>query len=438
MEFYKNIQPYKGMPITQPDKEWVENAFEYFAKSFGFEAMDKMLFLEIQDFLNPTADYAIPENLMEMARKVADVYQIDIDEIEIGWFGDEQTPRWANFAKASNDSLPLGIFLDQYYQDKFQKKFKVLLNDALVDDPVLLLLTIIHELSHVAMQGYKYIRIDAPDGEPVTDLYSIFRGFGKIIANYTLESTSRSVSKTGYLPMELVAYANAILVKLSWKPYTKFLETFNSHTSKEFRIFSEFLDMDEDQLLTVDYTETLRNQGPVIEKINQSDESKNGMGLIEGGQMLLKQGGNEGWAHGIIGDGYALVNELQSAIEAYDQGLEYFPDSDHLLASKGMVQMKLGKMKEAFSLLETALYHNPFNSQSLFYMGQYLLSAGKPEFAIEKFEEAYRYDADLNEIHYWMGKTWAELGVPKMAKREFTRSKLAAEMPLTEYEKLDY
>ena len=93
------------------------------------------------------------------------------------------------------------------------------LNEASLKDEVGLAATLAHELSHYLLLVPRPSPPGAneSDHEPLTDLVTIFAGFGVFTANAIVRSTSKdeglsstwSVSRSGYLSAQLAGYALA-------------------------------------------------------------------------------------------------------------------------------------------------------------------------------------------------------------------------------------
>jgi hypothetical protein len=102
-----------------------------------------------------------------------------------------------------------------YTQDE---KHVVMIESGGMKDPVGLVATIAHELSHVRLLGEGRVTGEEEDHEPLTDLATVFFGLGIFNANavVTYQQWSRegwsgwSTSKKGYLNEPAFAYALAL------------------------------------------------------------------------------------------------------------------------------------------------------------------------------------------------------------------------------------
>jgi hypothetical protein len=100
-------------------------------------------------------------------------------------------------------------------------KAVISLEESLGQTPLALIATVAHELAHERLLGEDRVRPDRADQEPLTDLLTVFLGFGVVTANAALEFShsaegrySRwSASRLGYLTEPMFGYA---LARYAW------------------------------------------------------------------------------------------------------------------------------------------------------------------------------------------------------------------------------
>jgi hypothetical protein len=98
----------------------------------------------------------------------------------------------------------------------------VFVNHSQLADQVRLTSTLAHELGHFMLLVPPLPGADEEDHEPLTDLLTIFSGFGILTANTIVYSRSSEaglmsrwqIGRTGYLSAEIAAYALAIYARL--------------------------------------------------------------------------------------------------------------------------------------------------------------------------------------------------------------------------------
>lgn len=69
----------------------------------------------------------------------------------------------------------------------------------------------VHELCHVQLLGNQHVHFAEPDNEPLTDLASVFFGFGIFMANAKFQVTRRGWQTLGYLPTAQLCFGLAML-----------------------------------------------------------------------------------------------------------------------------------------------------------------------------------------------------------------------------------
>jgi len=108
-----------------------------------------------------------------------------------------------------------------YFEPKDRPKRIIALEEEGLQHPAQLAATICHELAHVHLLGGKRLKPDEEDGEPLTDLLTVYFGAGILTANSVFQFTQWqsgtrqgwNASRQGYLSEPLYGYA---LACFSW------------------------------------------------------------------------------------------------------------------------------------------------------------------------------------------------------------------------------
>ena len=103
---------------------------------------------------------------------------------------------------------------------------RIAIDSANLQDPQALVATLAHELCHVHLISDGRIDPDRPDHEPLTDLLTVFLGFGIFNANTAVQfkqfedgvMQGWSSSRQGYLPEEAFGYALALYTWVRREP----------------------------------------------------------------------------------------------------------------------------------------------------------------------------------------------------------------------------
>ena len=151
--------------------------------------------------------------LSAMFARVAKGMRIDPASVQVNLFDDtvETTRSLTRFGSGSNNGAG-GLY---WHTPDGQALIEV--KRSQLKDPLKLVAVLAHELCHVILLRPGLVGREEPDMEPLTDLATVFLGFGVFSANAAFqfsqftnnESQGWSVQRSGYLPEQLFAYALA-------------------------------------------------------------------------------------------------------------------------------------------------------------------------------------------------------------------------------------
>jgi hypothetical protein len=204
------------LPVSIEDRQWVDDGFHRLSRLLG---RNRMLAAEV---ILPDAEYfPDPYDKSELAAekifsRICGYMQVDHSEIELEIFPDEikelrtLLPYW----RGGKEGGCAGLYV---HPDDESRKMVVALRQSQLDDPLVLVATIAHELGHVILLGGGLMEHSVKDMEPMTDLLTIFLGFGIFNANCAARllkwqsdrKQGWSMIHLGYLPEEIFGYALA-------------------------------------------------------------------------------------------------------------------------------------------------------------------------------------------------------------------------------------
>lgn len=172
------------LPVTDEQRQWVDEGFSRLEQMLGRRRM-----LEAVVIL-PTAEY------------FPDPY--DKSQAVPYWYG--------------NSGGCAGFYSRDGTAD--ETRMLVAVRSTQLKDPPTLVATMAHELGHVILLGGGLLKPTTPDHEPLTDLLSVFLGFGIFNANSAgrfkqYQDETRygwSMHRLGYLAEEVYGYALAKFV----------------------------------------------------------------------------------------------------------------------------------------------------------------------------------------------------------------------------------
>ncbi|BDD08057.1 hypothetical protein FUAX_04890 [Fulvitalea axinellae] len=220
--------------VTPEDREWIENAFLWFENEYGSD------FLKSVRIVEPTRaffDYRFTqskEDAFYTLEKACEIMGIDSQLVELYFFNDapmdfQEEGVFATYnpdGAEAKDGYTLGL-----YSESETEKFRIGVEQQLLQNPESLISTIAHELSHFKLLGEN--RIEEND-EELTDLNVIVFGFGIFLSNSIFnfqqwQGTSFGgwqANRSGYIPEQVATYAMALLQNYqgtedTWSKYLK-------------------------------------------------------------------------------------------------------------------------------------------------------------------------------------------------------------------------
>jgi hypothetical protein len=198
------------LPVTQNDQEWTEDSLLWLKEQFGEE------FLKTVSIKTPTTKYfdrkfnRTEEDAVFALGKICEYMSVDPKTIYLSFYGQDDIAAIHKLPQGRQSSkTPAGLYTQ--WQEGYTE---IALNLKELEDPISMISTMSHEISHVKLLGEKRI---LTNDEPLTDLVSVAFGFGIFRGNSVFRmrqwqgdrTQGWEMSKKGYLPEQVIAYAMA-------------------------------------------------------------------------------------------------------------------------------------------------------------------------------------------------------------------------------------
>ncbi len=413
----KRYQP----TVTPEDKDWIERNITWFIEVFGFDK------LKAQPFILPTTEnfpynnVKDGEQFQKLFEQLCNYWDVNPDEIIIKFFDDFKTKQWETLRPYGDFKEPGGLYNQIYTTDK--RRFNIQIAKSNLDNPQLLISVIAHELAHVKLLGGNYVYKNDPDLEPLTDLASIYFGFGIFVANSVQTKDIYWISRSGYLPNQLISYANALICYITEQNADNYYSIFNGNTIDLFKKDFEFINNTNDTTLTKEKISAIELNFKIGKQISKGFEERNFNDVIEASTKLLKT--NPINTAAINNIGYALLQQkkYKEAIEQFTKAITIDPYWDYPYNNRGYCKLQLGDIENAFTDLYHSFEMNPNNSYSWRNMGAYFLKTNKLEKALHHFEEAEKIDPKTEMIYFYLGQTHLKLGNMEFGQKYLNKSK---------------
>ena len=201
------------LPIDAELRVWADRSFVRLGQLLG---ADRMLKGEV---ILPTPEHfpdpydQSEESLKHMVGRVAAAMQVDARSFDVELFQSdyEVSRKLVPFFHGGSPDA------SGFYFHAPEERQKIAVNAAEMKDPIALVATIAHEIGHIILLRPGLVQRDEQDMEPLTDLLTIFFGFGIFTANSAFRfkqftnnySQGWSTKRLGYLPEPMLGYALA-------------------------------------------------------------------------------------------------------------------------------------------------------------------------------------------------------------------------------------
>jgi hypothetical protein len=206
------------LPVDDEERLWVDEGFARLVKMLGrSRLLDARVILPNPEYFPDAYDgsEAAAEILF---RRVCDYMQVDRRRLRLEIFPDEteelrETSHW----HIDTGRHAAGVYIRDGATEEDGDRVVIALRSTLLKEPFALVATIAHELGHVILLGGGHMDRNTPDHEPMTDLLTVFLGFGIFSANSAARFKQYSeagwhgwsMQRLGYLPQEIYGYALA-------------------------------------------------------------------------------------------------------------------------------------------------------------------------------------------------------------------------------------
>ena len=213
------------LPVSDEERVWVDDGFKQLEKLLGRRRMIDAKVIE------PTAEHfpdpysKTLEALEQLFSRVCGYMGVNRATIRLEVFPDEteelrqMLPSWSGDGQKG----AAGLYLHAHQQssaadaDDPDDGMVVAIRNSMMNDPMSLIATVVHELGHVILLGGGLMTADTDDQEPMTDLLTVFLGLGIFTANSAARfkqfqndrKIGWSMKRLGYLPEPVFGYALA-------------------------------------------------------------------------------------------------------------------------------------------------------------------------------------------------------------------------------------
>lgn len=400
--------------VTIEDKEWIENNIIWFIEVFGFSKQKERPFILPSPDTFPFRNLKDSDQFRQLFEQLCTYWELNPNEINVKFFDDIGSKQWTNLAPEGSILEPLGQYYKPYTRQ--EKQFNIHLAKSNLDHLQLLIAVLAHELAHVKLLGGNYIRQSDPDMEPLTDLASIFFGFGLFVANTCQIQNFNWIGRSGYLSNEVISYSNALICYASENDILKYLPLLNTNTKALCKQDYEYLKNTGNTLLTKETIKVSKEAFELDKQIDNGFNEREFNKVIEACEKLLQLNPKDSSVYNSLG--YALLSQKKyhEAIAVFNKAIDIDPYWDHPYNNRGFCKLQIRALDDSLADIHSAFEMNPDNSLAWRNMGAYYLAINDFELALKHFEEAEKIDPKTELINFYMGQAYLALGNKNQAQ----------------------
>lgn len=222
-------------PVEDRERIWIEQNLQWLRGQFGDAPLSAAVVLPTSDFFPPPFSGS-DEDVRAAVRAVARYMGVQAD-LDVRFADDlDQARRLARVLPCASSGRGAA---GSYGGAAPDGRLAVTIDRSNADEPARLLAVIAHELGHVRLLGERRIGPDRKDGEPLTDLATVYLGMGIFTANASFdfgllpsEGFQRiggwQARRLGYMTEQMFGYALARYAVLRGEPdppWARYLDT---------------------------------------------------------------------------------------------------------------------------------------------------------------------------------------------------------------------
>jgi hypothetical protein len=204
-----------GCPVSEADQAWIEQSLYWFTTQFGYDPVQRRTLVPTADFI--PADYAgTDDDIRRLFAIACPIMGTSTDRVALRFVGGPSLDPEAYRYVVHNEAFAAGVFIND------ESGYVIELDREIAANPGVAAATIAHELGHVRLNGDKGVDPGREDAERLTDLVTVFFGFGVFNANAAFRinktNTSLGIRRLGYMDQRMFGYALACYCRMRQSP----------------------------------------------------------------------------------------------------------------------------------------------------------------------------------------------------------------------------
>jgi hypothetical protein len=205
------------LPVNEEERLWVDGGFARIKRMLGAKRMLECEIVEPTDEFFPDSYDGSAPGLEGIFCRVCEYMRVERSRVDLEIIPDSSEIRRVLQHYSLHSDGPAGL----HFAESADEKPLIGVKQSLLEDPLLVVATVAHELGHVILLDDGHLSRDVEDMERLTDLVTVYLGLGIFTANASNRFRKFrderyegwSVNRLGYLSEEVYGYALAVFAK---------------------------------------------------------------------------------------------------------------------------------------------------------------------------------------------------------------------------------
>jgi hypothetical protein len=225
-------------PVNLDQKEWLEDSMLWLHSTLRNSTFCSSPMVIPNDDFFPMTYQPTKDGANTLLKRVAKLMDVPPSSVSLKLYSEGDKDLDGTLPYVSRDSMGSA---GHFQLKKKRGKYVIGIEKSGLSNPFSLVATLAHEVGHVILLGGGLLKASAHDHEYMTDLLTVYLGFGIFTANNAFEfsqwssgfKSGWSAKRTGYLSESMFGYALALYARMKGdsKP------SWETHLDRDIRIY---------------------------------------------------------------------------------------------------------------------------------------------------------------------------------------------------------
>ena len=234
------------LPITPDHKEWLEESMLWLHSTLRTSSFCKFDTILPTDDYFPTKYNGTEKCAVDLLQTVCGLMDVAGDAVRLEIYSERDRELAGTLPESSYDGTGSA---GHFHPQKRAGRFVIGVEQGQLKDPFSLVATLSHELGHVILLGDGLLQATDEDHEFMTDLLTVYYGFGVFTANNAFQfgqwqsagKIGWSASRTGYLSESMFGYALALYAQMRGESNPIWVDHLDRSIKSNFKMSQKYI-----------------------------------------------------------------------------------------------------------------------------------------------------------------------------------------------------